>query len=111
MAIVANRSPGAVLTGYFVAGAPTLRAEIAAFTERVDALLRGGAIRAFVAARRREGDGLLVEVFGATPGTAGAHTAAAMLDGRAAVGERPADALDGEIADADWGAAAAAVDA
>lgn len=73
MAIVANTTPGAVLTGRFLADAGPQDPEVQAFVQRVDALLRGGQLKAFAATRREVGGQVVVEVFPAEVAPAGAQ--------------------------------------
>lgn len=99
MAIVANTTPGAVLTGRFSPQAGPQDPEVQAFVQRVDALLRGGQLSAFAATRRQEGGHVIVEVFPAESAPAGAQRLGAS---DAWAGAASAPLADGDEAFA-WG--------
>lgn len=103
MAIVANATPGAILTGRFSLHAGPQDPEVQAFVQKVDALLRGGQLNAFAATRREEGGQVIVEVFPAEAAPAGAQSLSAS---DAWAGAASAPLADGDEAFA-WGDEAA----
>lgn len=109
MAFVNPPAPGAILSGSFTIGTPGLREEVSAFIQKAEGLLRSGAMRAFVCARRLEGQQLWVDLFPAEAGDAGAITSMQGLDQwQGATAHASAEA---EHLEADWGLAAEVAEA